>query len=188
MADDVAGLIEQLGGAADVLGYSLGGEVALRLAIQHPALVRNLVVISVACRRDGNHPEVVAAFDAMSPAAAEMMKQGPAYPAYTAIAPRPEDFDTMVAKTAELLQGRLRLVGRGRRRSPRARCSSSPTPTRSAPTTSSSSPACSGSGCATRAGTARRSPRTSSPSCPASTHYDILASPLLAPVVTAFLG
>src|SRR4051794_37425153 len=31
MADDVAGVIEQLGGKADLLGYSLGGNVALRL-------------------------------------------------------------------------------------------------------------------------------------------------------------
>ena len=47
LADDVAGLIEQLGGTADVLGYSFGGEVALRLGIQHPERVRNLVVVSV---------------------------------------------------------------------------------------------------------------------------------------------
>ena len=37
MADDVAALIEHLGlTQADVMGYSLGGHVALRTAIQHP--------------------------------------------------------------------------------------------------------------------------------------------------------
>jgi pimeloyl-ACP methyl ester carboxylesterase len=37
MADDVAGLIHYLGfEKADVMGYSMGGEVALRTAIQHP--------------------------------------------------------------------------------------------------------------------------------------------------------
>ena len=45
LADDVAGLIEQLCGTADVLGYSFGGAVALRLALQHPERVRNLVVV-----------------------------------------------------------------------------------------------------------------------------------------------
>ena len=44
MADDVAALIEHLGlERADVMGYSLGGLVALRAAIQHPQLVRRLV-------------------------------------------------------------------------------------------------------------------------------------------------
>ncbi|HEY1627960.1 MAG TPA: alpha/beta hydrolase [Streptosporangiaceae bacterium] len=47
MADDIAGLIRHLGlDQADVLGYSLGGGAALRLAIQHPRLVRRLVVLS----------------------------------------------------------------------------------------------------------------------------------------------
>src|SRR4051794_14479884 len=37
MADDIAALIEHLGlERADVMGYSLGGKVALRCAIQHP--------------------------------------------------------------------------------------------------------------------------------------------------------
>src|SRR3954447_11481690 len=47
MADDVAGLIEHLGGGADVLGYSLGGQVALGLAIRHPERVRNLALVSI---------------------------------------------------------------------------------------------------------------------------------------------
>ncbi|MFN8417642.1 MAG: alpha/beta fold hydrolase [Anaerolineae bacterium] len=36
MADDIAALIKVLGLSADVLGYSLGGGVALDLAIHHP--------------------------------------------------------------------------------------------------------------------------------------------------------
>jgi len=54
MADDVAALIEHLElGAADVMGYSLGGGVALRTAIQHPEVVRKLVLVSTPFRRDG---------------------------------------------------------------------------------------------------------------------------------------
>jgi pimeloyl-ACP methyl ester carboxylesterase len=105
MADDIAALAEHLGLAQiDVLGYSLGGEVALRTAIQHPALVRRLVLISIPCRRDGNHPEVVAAMDQMTPEIAEMMKQSPPYALYSSIAPRPEDWPVLIAKTSDLLK------------------------------------------------------------------------------------
>ena len=104
MADDVAGLIEHLGGSADVLGYSLGGEVALRLAIQHPEKVRNLVLASITFKRNGNHPEVLEAMDQMTPELAEMLRPSPVYELYARIAPRPEDFATMVAKTSALLK------------------------------------------------------------------------------------
>src|SRR5690242_10741847 len=49
LADDVAALIDHLGLApVDLLGYSLGGMTALRLAIQHPDAIRRLVLVSVA--------------------------------------------------------------------------------------------------------------------------------------------
>ena len=58
LADDVAGLIRHLGLAqADVMGYSFGAGVALRTAIQHPDLVRLLVITSFPCRRDGEYPK-----------------------------------------------------------------------------------------------------------------------------------
>jgi len=45
MADDVAALIKHLGiEKADVMGYSLGGGVALQTAIRYPGAVRKLVV------------------------------------------------------------------------------------------------------------------------------------------------
>jgi pimeloyl-ACP methyl ester carboxylesterase len=57
MADDVAALIEHLElRAADVMGYSLGAGVALRTAIQHPEVVRKLVLVSTPFRRDGWYP------------------------------------------------------------------------------------------------------------------------------------
>jgi pimeloyl-ACP methyl ester carboxylesterase len=105
LAEDVAALIEQLGaGPADVLGYSLGADAALQLAIQHPALVRRLVVVSTACRRDGYFPEVLAAFDAMGPELAEPMKHGPPGVLYARIAPDPGAWGALVAKTADSLK------------------------------------------------------------------------------------
>ena len=47
MADDIAALIEHLGfEKADIMGYSLGGGVALQTAIRHPVVVRKLVLVS----------------------------------------------------------------------------------------------------------------------------------------------
>ena len=51
IAADYAGAIEQdLGEPVMLHGTSLGGSVALQLAIDHPALVRRLVVAASACR------------------------------------------------------------------------------------------------------------------------------------------
>jgi pimeloyl-ACP methyl ester carboxylesterase len=53
-ADGVAALLAELAvGAVDVLGFSNGGQVAMRLAIRHPNAVRRLVVASAPVRRDG---------------------------------------------------------------------------------------------------------------------------------------
>ncbi|MFF6794179.1 alpha/beta fold hydrolase [Streptomyces filamentosus] len=103
MADDVAGLLRHLGGeAADVLGYSLGAGTAMRLAIQHPGLVRRLVVVSMPARRTGWFPEVTAQMDMMDEGAAEAMRQSPLYELYARIAPRVEDWPTLVGKVAAM--------------------------------------------------------------------------------------
>ena len=105
LAGDVAALIGRLGiERADVMGYSLGGATAWRLAIQHPERVRRLVVISAPCRRDGSFPEVLAAMDQMSAELAPMMMQSPAYRHYAQVAPRPEDWTAHVGRTAEMIK------------------------------------------------------------------------------------
>jgi pimeloyl-ACP methyl ester carboxylesterase len=51
MADDTAGLLRAVGiEQADVLGISLGGRIAMELAVRHPELVRRLVLASTAAR------------------------------------------------------------------------------------------------------------------------------------------
>ena len=75
MADDVAALIAHLKlGKADVMGYSLGGGVALQTTIRHPTAVKRLVVISAAMAQDGSYPEVNAAFDRMGLNAPQIAK------------------------------------------------------------------------------------------------------------------
>lgn len=73
MADDIHALIAYLKlGKADVLGYSMGGGVALQTAIRHPESVKRLIVISAAMAQDGSYSEVNAAFDQMGLHAAQI--------------------------------------------------------------------------------------------------------------------
>jgi pimeloyl-ACP methyl ester carboxylesterase len=105
MADDTAALIGQLGlGRADVMGFSLGGGVALRTGIQHPEVVRRLVLVSTPMRRAGWYPEMAAAMASMGPDMAEPMKQTPMYEAYARIAPRVADWPILVAQLTDLLK------------------------------------------------------------------------------------
>jgi len=78
MADDIVALLKYLGfPCSDVMGYSLGGEVALQTAIRHPETVRKLILVSTTFSRNGWYPEVLAQFDQMGPSAGEGMKQSP---------------------------------------------------------------------------------------------------------------
>ncbi len=105
MADDIAALMKHLNMEyADVMGYSLGGGVALRTAIQHPDLVRKLVVVSFPFKRSGSYPDVLLSMDKMGAEAAEMMKPSPIYKLYSQIAPRPEDWPRLLAKMGDLLR------------------------------------------------------------------------------------
>ncbi len=105
MADDVGALIEHLGlERTDVMGYSLGGAVALQTGIRHPGAVRKLVVVSTPFRRDGWYPEVLAGMEQMGAEAAEPMKATPMYGLYSNIAPRPEDWPVLLTKLGELLK------------------------------------------------------------------------------------
>ncbi|HWZ97263.1 MAG TPA: alpha/beta hydrolase [Candidatus Dormibacteraeota bacterium] len=105
MADDIAELIHHLGmPAADVMGYSVGGEVALRTAIQHPDVVRKLVIVSATYRRDGWYPEIIAGESQLNPQTAEQMKQTPIYQSYAQIAPRPQDWPVLCSKLGNMFR------------------------------------------------------------------------------------
>ena len=57
MADDTAGLMRSLGiGRAHVVGISLGGRIALDLALNHPELVGDLVLACTCARVDRRWP------------------------------------------------------------------------------------------------------------------------------------
>jgi pimeloyl-ACP methyl ester carboxylesterase len=104
MADDVAAMLRHLGvERADIMGYSLGGEVALRTAVRHPDAVRKLVLVSTAFRRDGWFPEVRQQMVENSPEKTEALKQSPMYKAYSEVASRLEDWPVLMRKLSDLL-------------------------------------------------------------------------------------
>jgi pimeloyl-ACP methyl ester carboxylesterase len=101
--DDIAALIGQLGlEQADLLGDSLGAGACLRVAIQHPAAVRRLAVVSFPYCRDGWFPEVRAAFDQMSSAGFAQMRHTPLYAEYSRVAPDPDAFPALMDQIGQL--------------------------------------------------------------------------------------
>jgi pimeloyl-ACP methyl ester carboxylesterase len=99
MADDIAALIRQLGlDKPDLVGYSLGGGVALMTAIKYPELVRKVVVASAHIRYDALDPQMYAQQEQVGAAAADALKGTPMYEGYVAVAPRPEDFPRLLDK------------------------------------------------------------------------------------------
>jgi pimeloyl-ACP methyl ester carboxylesterase len=102
MADDIAALIDHLKlDKPDIVGYSLGGGVALFTAVKYPDKVRRLVVASAHARRDAIPPEMLAQQAQVNAAAAEFLKDTPMYELYQRVAPRPEDFPRLLDKVGE---------------------------------------------------------------------------------------
>jgi pimeloyl-ACP methyl ester carboxylesterase len=100
MADDVAALIRHLGlDRPDAFGYSMGGGVALQLAIRHPGSVRRLVVASASYTSEGMQPELHEMIPSITP---EMFAGSPMEASYQDLAPNPEDFPTLVEKLKRL--------------------------------------------------------------------------------------
>lgn len=101
--DDLGQLIEDLDlGRVDLLGYSLGGGASLRCAIQYPDRVSRLALVSTAFRSDAWFPEILTAFEKMSSAGFEMMRQTPLYAAWCEVAPDPDAFPSLMDKTGEI--------------------------------------------------------------------------------------
>jgi len=105
MGNDLAIVVKQLGyDTVDVLGYSLGGGVALRLAIQHPEVVRRAVFVSTPYAQNGFYPEMLPQQAAVSAALADQMKDTPMYKSYVAVAPRPQDFPRLLDRMGEYMR------------------------------------------------------------------------------------
>jgi pimeloyl-ACP methyl ester carboxylesterase len=103
--DDMATIIEALGyKRVDAMGYSLGGGVAVRFAIQHPDRVRRLVVVSAGFAQSGFYPEMLPMQAQMGAAMADYMKETPMYKSYVAIAPNPGEFPLLLDRMGEYMR------------------------------------------------------------------------------------
>ncbi|MGH7876855.1 MAG: alpha/beta fold hydrolase [Candidatus Dormibacteraceae bacterium] len=99
MADDIAALVDHLGlDRPDIVGYSLGGGVALHTAAKYPTKVLRLVAAAANIRPDAIYPEVRTQQAEVGAAAVEFMKDTPMYQLYQRVAPRPDDFPLLLDK------------------------------------------------------------------------------------------
>jgi len=107
LAGDVAALLGQLGvGQADVLGFSLGGTVAVQLALDHPDLVGRLIPVSVSFAGDGYHQEITdPARHATSTRMPTEKDFGLMREAYLRVAPDPGHFETFWARVGQAANG-----------------------------------------------------------------------------------
>jgi pimeloyl-ACP methyl ester carboxylesterase len=104
MAADVAGLIKWLGfGKADLMGYSLGGGVALRAAIDHPEVVDRLVLVATPFAFAGWHDESQQAMKTLGAVLAEPAKATPMYQLYARLAPDADNWPKLFEQVGRFI-------------------------------------------------------------------------------------
>ncbi len=100
LADDVAALLDYLKiPSADLIGYSMGGGVAMLCAIRHPEKVGKVVSISAVFRQDG---WVKGALDAFPQLTAEVFKGSPVETGYKKLSPTPDEFPNFVKRVVAM--------------------------------------------------------------------------------------
>src|SRR5688500_1933530 len=96
LADDVAALLDHLKiKQADLLGYSMGGGVAMQVAIRHPEKVRKVVSVSAVFRHDGWVKEALEVFPQLT---ADAFKGSPIETEYKTLSPTPNEFPNFVSR------------------------------------------------------------------------------------------
>ncbi len=100
MADDTAALLRHLGiENADIVGYSMGSAIAMFLTMQHPELVRKLVIAAASYNQDGLHPGILDGIQTITP---EAFAGSPMEQAYLDVAPNPGDWPVLIEKIKQL--------------------------------------------------------------------------------------
>jgi pimeloyl-ACP methyl ester carboxylesterase len=106
IGDDIAVILKQIGyPKVDVIGYSFGGGVAFRLAVQHPEMVRRLAIVSAGFSDEGFYADMRAQQIQLDASFADQMKQTPMYTSYVAVAPKPDDFPRLIQAMGDLMRG-----------------------------------------------------------------------------------
>jgi pimeloyl-ACP methyl ester carboxylesterase len=103
LASDVAALLDHLGiGQADVLGFSLGGGVAMQLTLDHPDRVGRVILASISYASGGFHEEITD--PAQHPTSTRMPTMDDfqqMQEAYARLAPDPGHFEVFAAKASQ---------------------------------------------------------------------------------------
>lgn len=118
--EETAASIGDAGGTATYVGYSMGGRLCLRLAVDRPDLVRSLVLVgaSPGMADDSERAARRAADEAL---AAEIERAGTAaflerwlaQPLFATLDPQPEDIDARLTNASSGLATALRRLGTG---------------------------------------------------------------------------
>ena len=98
LASDIVALLDHLGiERAAVLGHSMGGGVALELAVSHPDRVSAIVPISASVSKDGMHPDLLdpSTFET-SPIMPTAQDFADFKAAYERLSPHAEQFDAFL--------------------------------------------------------------------------------------------
>ncbi len=100
LADDIAAMLDYLKIVqADLIGYSMGGGVAMQVAIRHPEKVRKVVSISAVFRHDGWVKEALDMFPQLTP---ESFKGSPFEIEYRRLSPTPDEFPNFVNRVISM--------------------------------------------------------------------------------------
>lgn len=103
LASDVVGLLEHLEvPQVDVFGFSVGGGVALYLAIKHPELLRKLIVSSVSFHPDGDRSENA---EAVGELTVDMIAGTPMEQDYLTKSPNPDKLQNLLDKLGTFDKG-----------------------------------------------------------------------------------
>jgi pimeloyl-ACP methyl ester carboxylesterase len=103
LAADVVELLQHLGvPQVDLFGYSVGGAVALYLAINHPELVRKAIISSVSFHPDGDRGENSEAVEEMT---VDMIAGTPMEEDYLAKSPNPGKLQQLLTKLGQYDRG-----------------------------------------------------------------------------------
>ncbi|UIK07030.1 alpha/beta fold hydrolase [Neorhizobium galegae] len=105
MGADMGKIVSELGfRQVDVLGYSMGGGIALQMAAQAPEKVRRLVIASAPFAKRGFFPEMIPQQESVTGAMAEMMKDTPMFISYKAVASDVSEFPRLLDAMGDLMR------------------------------------------------------------------------------------
>jgi 2-succinyl-6-hydroxy-2,4-cyclohexadiene-1-carboxylate synthase len=118
--EDTAAAIGDAGGRATYVGYSLGGRLCLRLAVDRPDLVQSLVLVGAspgladdAARAARREADEALAADIERIGTAAFLERWLDQPMFATLEPQPEDLEARLANTSGGLATALRRLGTG---------------------------------------------------------------------------